>query len=75
MAIRDANKLASGDANKATAMARGEVEALLRRADDWMVVPVDKVPASAGDGGCMAEDALGAHHKAQCTKAGGCMAD
>ena len=67
-AIKDASRLASGAtgrcAAKVTAAARGEAEVLLWRADDWEAVPVDKTPASAGDGGCTAGDDMGAHHKA-----------
>ena len=44
-------------------MAKGEVEALLWRADGWMVVLADNIPAPAGDGGCTARDAMGAHHE------------
>ena len=40
-----------------------------------MAVPTNKTLASTGDGGCTAGDAMGAHHKARCTEAGGCMAD
>ena len=79
VAIRDANRLASGVASgcatKVTAGAGGEVEVLLWRADGQMAVPADKTPASAGDGGCTAGDAMAAHHKARSAEAGGCMAD
>ena len=40
-------------------MARGEVEVLLRRVDDWMAGLVDNMPAPAGDGGCTTEDTMG----------------
>ena len=79
VAIRDANRLASGAtsgcADRIIAVAGGEVEVLLYRADDWMVVPGEEPPASAGDGGCMAEDSLGVHNKARFVEAGGCMTD
>ena len=56
-------------------MVGGEVEVLLWRADGWMAVPADNMPAPASDGGCTARDPMGAHHKARSTEAGGCMAD
>ena len=40
-----------------------------------MVMPGDEMSASTGDGGCMAENPLGAHNKARFTEAGSCMAD
>ena len=68
MAIRDASRLASGAtggrAAKVTAVAGGEAKVLLRRADDWGVVLADKMLASTGNGGYVAEDARGTHHKA-----------
>ena len=52
--IWDASRLVSGAAGgcvaKVTVAAGGEAEVLLQRADDWVSVPVDKTPASAGDG-------------------------
>ena len=53
VAIRDANRLASGATSgcidKVTAVAGGEIDALLWRADSWMVVPGDETLASASD--------------------------
>ena len=55
VAIRDANRLASGAtggcAAKVTAVVGGEIEALLWRDDSWMVVPGGKAPTPVSDGG------------------------
>ena len=63
MAIRDASRLVSGAAGGCAAMviaaAGGKAEVLLWSADDQVAVPADKMPASAGDGGCTAGDAMG----------------
>ena len=79
MAIRDANRPASAAtgccADRVSAVAGGEVEALFWRSDGWTVVLGDKAPAPVSDGGCLTIPATGAHHKVGSAKADGCMAD
>ena len=79
MAIRDENRSArdatGGCADRVSAVARGEVEALFRVSNSWAAVQGDKTLASVSNGGCLTVEAAGAGHEVGSAKANGCVVD
>ena len=79
MAIRDVNRSTSDAtgrcADRVSAVAGWEAEALFWRFDGWTVVFGDEVLAFMSDSGCLTVAAVAAHHKVGSAKVDGCVAD